>query len=55
MNDAVARMREGNDMKTETAPDSQEKQQNICRRTKERRIGFIIDKVVQWREKYNVI
>jgi hypothetical protein len=25
MNDAVARMREGNDMKTETAPDSQEK------------------------------
>jgi len=26
---------------------------NNCRRTKERKIGFIIEKVVQWRNYYN--
>jgi hypothetical protein len=30
------------------------KNSKVCRRTKERRIGYIIDKVVKWREYYNV-
>ena len=48
MNETVSKIKE-----VENANDSIHENKQ-CRRTKERRIGYIIEKVSKWREYYNV-
>lgn len=52
MNEAVSKMKE---LENIQEVDAQKTDSKKCRRTKERRIGYIIDKVWKWREYYNVI
>ncbi|CAD8084338.1 unnamed protein product [Paramecium primaurelia] len=56
MNEKVNKMKEqeGNEQSQQQQQQGQENQKQ-CRRTKERRIGYIIDKVAKWREYYNGI
>ena len=41
-----------NKKQAETTEDKKDNK-NKCRRTKERKIGYIIEKVVEWRNLYN--
>ncbi|CAD8098768.1 unnamed protein product [Paramecium sonneborni] len=56
MNEKVNKMKEqeGNEQQQQQQHQGQENQKQ-CRRTKERRIGYIIEKVAKWREYYNGI
>ncbi|CAD8068185.1 unnamed protein product [Paramecium primaurelia] len=56
MNEKVNKMKEqeGNEQQQQQQNQGQENQKQ-CRRTKERRIGYIIEKVQKWREYYNGI
>ena len=50
MNEAVNKIKEVENVNDDTIENDGKK---VCRRTKERRIGFIIEKVAKWREYYN--